>query len=379
MWSSQSDLEGLALRPFDFEFLLHGHGRLLSPVTSSSPPYPRATLNEHECNILAPNSMWWPMLTCVPFSEYRYLREMVWVGRQSGDVEADQGGAITLMERPRRRRRARYRSSFGKSIVGGATRGTEVIQAHHSSRNLPRWCVLNTGPSVPPHKAYTPAAAAALELPPQPCRPLKHTSDHDEYRTPRPINACLFDVFVTILNWHSTVTCQVARLSKGLILEGTLPTNLTDNPLKAYQDTIPDLEKLKCHVYILVLSNGNLNLLLDLVIEPPHYAASDLPQLTLQAKNQGVPWDGIFSSEMFISCKPKNKEVYESAAYHLSLPSHKIATVAADNFDLLVAASVGFQTIYVPPREVREGMRSKKDNGEVNLVVRFSRAGEADT
>ncbi|KAG1744134.1 HAD-like domain-containing protein [Suillus paluster] len=251
------------------------------------------------------------------------------------------------------------------------------------------------------------------ELPPQPCRPLKHASDHDEYRIPRPIDACLFDVFITILNWHSTVTCQVARLSKGLILEGSqnavdfseewragyythvqvhpdsnvhtrdphlTTSQILDNMLTTPRwsrfgesdredltmiwhnltDTIPDLEKLECHVYILALSNGNLNLLLDL------------------AKNQGVPWDGIFSSEMFVSCKP-NKEVYESAAYHLSLPSHKIATVAADNFDLLVAASVGFQTIYVPPREVREGMRSKKDSGEVNLVVRFSRAGEADT
>lgn len=48
--------------------------------------------------------------------------------------------------------------------------------------------------------------------------------------------------------------------------------------------------------------------------------------------------------------------------------------VAAHRFDLLAAASVGFKTIYVPRpaedlREVREGMRSKKDGGEVDLVV----------
>jgi HAD superfamily hydrolase (TIGR01493 family) len=66
--------------------------------------------------------------------------------------------------------------------------------------------------------------------------------------------------------------------------------------LDAYQDTIPGLTELKRHVNILALSNGNFRLLLDL------------------AKNQGVPWDGIFSSELFGSYKP-NKKVYESAAY----------------------------------------------------------------
>jgi hypothetical protein len=34
------------------------------------------------------------------------------------------------------------------------------------------------------------------------------------------IDACLFDVFGTVLDWHSTVTRQVACLSKGLLLEG---------------------------------------------------------------------------------------------------------------------------------------------------------------
>jgi len=49
--------------------------------------------------------------------------------------------------------------------------------------------------------------------------------------------------------------------------------------------------------------------------------------------------------------------------------------VAAHRWDLLAAASVGFKTIYVPrpaddTREVRESMRSKKDGGEVDLVVK---------
>ncbi|KAG2113230.1 HAD-like domain-containing protein [Suillus clintonianus] len=232
----------------------------------------------------------------------------------------------------------------------------------------------------------------------------------------REIDACLFDVFGTVLNWHSTVTRQVACLSKGLLIEGSqnaidfaeewragyfahvkkvarggegtfnadiMHREILDDMLAtprwsylaeiwgesnreeltmiwhnldAFQDTIPGLTELKRHVYILALSNGNFKLLLDL------------------AKNQSIPWDGIFSSEMFGSYKP-NKQVYQSAAYHLSLPPHKIAMVAAHKFDLLAAASVGFKTIYVPrpaedSREVRESMRSRKDGGEVDLVVK---------
>lgn len=231
----------------------------------------------------------------------------------------------------------------------------------------------------------------------------------------REIDACLFDVFGTVLDWHSTVTRQVSILSKGLLLKGSqdaidfaeewragyfahikvvaqggegilnmdlmhreILDNMLTTPrwsrlgeiwgesdreeltmiwhnLNVYQDTIPGLTELKNHVYILALSNGNLRLLLD------------------SAKNQGLPWDGIFSAEMFGSYKP-NKKVYQSAAYHLSLPPHKIAMVTAHKWDLIGAASFGFKTIYVPrptedPRDVRENMRNKKDGGEADLVV----------
>ncbi|KAG1730947.1 uncharacterized protein EDB91DRAFT_1252386 [Suillus paluster] len=116
--------------------------------------------------------------------------------------------------------------------------------------------------------------------------------------------------------------------------------------LDAYQDTILGLTELKRHVYILAL-----------VIE------------------QRTKFFPGMSSEMLGSYE-SNKQVYESAASHLSLPPHKIAMVAAHKFDLLAAASVSFKTIYVPrpaedPREVRESMRSKQDGGEVDVVVKY--------
>jgi hypothetical protein len=36
----------------------------------------------------------------------------------------------------------------------------------------------------------------------------------------REIDACLFDVFGTVLNWHSTVTREISSHSKGLLPEG---------------------------------------------------------------------------------------------------------------------------------------------------------------
>ncbi|KAG1741712.1 hypothetical protein EDB19DRAFT_1634430, partial [Suillus lakei] len=236
------------------------------------------------------------------------------------------------------------------------------------------------------------------------------------------VDACLFDIFCTVLDCHSTVTHHVAHpTSKGLLLEvaqggryfqrrhhaqrsnsyssvhahnscltlsqilddmlttprrshlagvwgasdredldtiwpnldGThlhesLEMILNANPLM-YQDTTPGLTELKHHVNILALSNGNVRSLL------------------------GILWGEIFSSEMFGSYEP-NIQVYQSAAYHLSLPLHNTAMIAAYRFDLLVAASVGFKTIYVPRSAedicgVRESMRSKKDGGKVDLVV----------
>jgi hypothetical protein len=53
----------------------------------------------------------------------------------------------------------------------------------------------------------------------------------------------------------------------------------------------------------------------------------------------------------------------------------QVAMVAAHKFDLIAAASVGFKTIHVPrpaedSREIRESMCSKKNGGEVDLVVK---------
>lgn len=75
-----------------------------------------------------------------------------------------------------------------------------------------------------------------------------------------------------------------------------------DEALIACQDTIPSLTELKRHVNIniLTLSNGSFRLFLNL------------------SKNQGVPCDGIFSSELFGSYKPSTNPHYTTFVYLLT-------------------------------------------------------------
>jgi 2-haloacid dehalogenase len=76
------------------------------------------------------------------------------------------------------------------------------------------------------------------------------------------------------------------------------------------------------------------------------------------AKNAGLPWDCVLSSELAGHYKP-DPEVYEKAAELLSLPPHRIMMVAAHRSDLAAAQEVGFRTAlvhrpleYGPDREV---------------------------
>lgn len=119
----------------------------------------------------------------------------------------------------------------------------------------------------------------------------------------------------------------------------------------------------------------------------------------VQAKHADLPWDTIFSAELFGSYKPfvscssnnlillkknltiycvsasylRNSKVYLGGAHHLSIPPEKCAMVAAHIYDLRGAAANGMKTIYVRrPTEdngLRDTVKSKKDGGEVDIVV----------
>ena len=99
--------------------------------------------------------------------------------------------------------------------------------------------------------------------------------------------------------------------------------------LLPWPDTVPGLNRLKSRFVLVTLSNGNISL------------------LTNMAKNAGLPWDCVLSSELAGHYKP-DREVYEKAADLLDLPPENIMMVAAHKGDLRAAQSVGFKAGFVP-------------------------------
>ncbi|KAG5336322.1 hypothetical protein C0989_012172 [Termitomyces sp. Mn162] len=89
------------------------------------------------------------------------------------------------------------------------------------------------------------------------------------------------------------------------------------------------------------------------------------------AKNADLPWDVIFSTELFDTFKP-NPKAYQSALRHLSLEPTQCAMVAAHTWDLRAAATVGLRTVYIPRLgEESSGaeVKTKAEGGEVDAVI----------
>ncbi|PPQ70162.1 hypothetical protein CVT24_003889 [Panaeolus cyanescens] len=228
------------------------------------------------------------------------------------------------------------------------------------------------------------------------------------------IKALVFDVFGTVVDWRSSVVSQLEafgerhgiaagktdwvkfaeqwRSSRRIAIGGGGSTNvdvmhreildeMLDQPewahigkawddvtrvevnlswhrLKGWPDAVEGLKELKKDYILATLSNGNIRLLVDM------------------AKYAGLPWDIIFSTELFDTFKP-NPKAYLETMRHLGItdPS-QCAMVAAHLYDVRAAGSVGMSTIYVSrPKEDNAtevgqgGVKSKKEGGEVDLVV----------
>ena len=198
---------------------------------------------------------------------------------------------------------------------------------------------------------------------------------------PHNVRALLFDVFGTVVDWHTSIAAEVAQ-RLGLrhpgvdpsafalawragyqpamqqVRSGALPwTNLdglhrrildvllaergialTDaeaaelnrawHRLQPWPDAVQGLLRLKLHRPVATLSNGNVALLLNM------------------ARHAGLPWDMIFSAELFGHYKP-DPEAYLGACRLLGLPPQQVMLVAAHPSDLRAAARCGLRTCYV--------------------------------
>ena len=113
--------------------------------------------------------------------------------------------------------------------------------------------------------------------------------------------------------------------------------------LDPWPDTVPGLRRLKRNYVIGTLSNGGLGLLVDM------------------ARFAGLPWDVVFSADLFKHYKP-DPAVYLGAAELLARPASALMLVAAHNQDLVAARSHGYRTAFVA-RPSEYGPRQKKDFG----------------
>jgi 2-haloacid dehalogenase len=111
--------------------------------------------------------------------------------------------------------------------------------------------------------------------------------------------------------------------------------------LLPWPDSATGLARLKRHFVIGTLSNGNMSLLIDL------------------AKGGRLPWDVIFSAELFRHYKP-DPEVYIGAAALLGLPPRAVMLVAAHKDDLAAARRCGLRTAFVR-RPLEHGRASEAD------------------
>lgn len=123
----------------------------------------------------------------------------------------------------------------------------------------------------------------------------------------------------------------------GLLAEHALPLpaeqtedfNLVWHRLRPWPDSVGGLHRLKARWPVATLSNGNVSLLLDM------------------ARHAGLPWDCLFSAELFGHYKP-DPQAYMGAARLLGLPPSQVLMVAAHPSDLRGAAACGLKTAYVP-------------------------------
>ncbi|KTT14453.1 haloacid dehalogenase type II [Pseudacidovorax intermedius] len=201
---------------------------------------------------------------------------------------------------------------------------------------------------------------------------------------PASIEVIAFDVFGTVVDWHSGIAAEVERLLPGVdgsafalawragyqpamkavmarieageggftlldelhlsILEGVLSDysigedrldragrrelNRAWHRLPAWPDAVAGLARLKRRYTICPLSNGNIGL------------------LTNMAKRAGLPWDCVLSAEVFKAYKP-DPRTYLGVAGIFDLPPNRVMLAAAHHSDLAAARHCGLATAYI--------------------------------
>jgi 2-haloacid dehalogenase len=195
---------------------------------------------------------------------------------------------------------------------------------------------------------------------------------------PGSIKILAFDVFGTVVDWHSSVMREVRSMNLKVdpdkfalawragyvpamrkVMSGELGWTLIDDlhrmilddilnkfavthlseeekrhlnnvwhRLEAWPDAVAGLSRLKTRYTICTLSNGNIGL------------------LTNMAKRAGLPWDCILSAEVFCAYKP-DPATYLGVARVFDVLPGEVMLVAAHQDDLAHARAAGLKTAYI--------------------------------
>ena len=211
-----------------------------------------------------------------------------------------------------------------------------------------------------------------------------------------PIKAILFDVFGTVVDWRGSLITDLSSWgarsglsvdwpglvdawrgaylpSMNQVRQGALPwmnldalharslaeigpafglpANLSDadhayivqawHRLDPWPDAVAGLTRLRAYTTIGTLSNGNVALLVTM------------------AKRAGLPWDMVFSAELFRHYKP-DAEIYLGACALLNLAPASVMLAAAHNMDLAAARELGMRTAFIA-RPTEYGPAQKRD------------------
>ena len=191
------------------------------------------------------------------------------------------------------------------------------------------------------------------------------------------IEVIAFDVFGTVVDWHGSVSREVAELGLDVdpsefalawragyqpamaevmergewvildvlhrrILDRVLADFRVDDldeesrrhlnrvwhRLDPWPDSVAGLTRLKSKYLISTLSNGNIGLLAEM------------------AKRAGLPWDVILCAETFNKYKP-HPDTYRGVAATFELEPDRVMLAAAHHSDLEAARNCGLETAYI--------------------------------
>jgi 2-haloacid dehalogenase len=121
--------------------------------------------------------------------------------------------------------------------------------------------------------------------------------------------------------------------------------------LDPWPDVAAGLARLKARYVIAPLSNGDLDMLVDL------------------ARHGGFAWDAVFAAELFGVYKPR-PETYQGVARLLRLAPEGVMLVASHAYDLQAAQSQGLRTAFVHrPLEYGPDHPRQQPDPSFDLVV----------